>query len=157
MSQMTIENAKPIHSLVMKALMAQQGIGECSDDDVNKLKEIKLIDMLKANELMTGYKEQTPTGTRHTMHTTDEAIAELFCRLQSSEFFTLEDVQSLAEAYEQVVQDSDNGFAVVIDSSRYFTLVALNSDGTAGEDVHYEHSFSALYNWVAGKISEVEE
>lgn len=156
MNSMTLEQAKSIHGAVMKVLMAQRGIGEITDEHIERLKSTKLVEMLTSNEIMTGYKEDIGEGrTRTWMVTTEESIAELYCRLHSADFYTLEDVKSLAEAYEQVVEDSENGFGVLIDSGSYFTLVALNSDGTAGEDITYEHSFSALYKWVGQKVSEV--
>jgi hypothetical protein len=153
---MNIEQAKAIHKPLMSLLFVREGIGECSDEEVEIVRATSLIDLLTANQMMTGYTEPYEGGARHFMHTTDEAIALLYCRLQNRGLFTVEDITSVAEAYAAAGNESHNGFGVLIDADEYCTLVELNHDGTGGEEVHYETSFSALYEWAVQKLQDSE-
>ncbi len=151
---MTIDQAKPLSGALMRVMFAREGLGDVSDDQFEKVKSASLIDLLTANAMMVGYKESLEDGgTRHFMHATDAAIAELYCRLHQSSFQTVEDVMSVAEAYEQVKEDSYNGFAVLIDSNGHSTLIELNHDGSGGEEIQSEGTFSELYSWVGKKVN----
>jgi hypothetical protein len=151
---MTIEQAKSLSGALMRVMFARQGLGDVSNDLFEKVQSASLIDLLTANAMMVGYKESLEAGgTRCFVHTTDFAIAELYCRLQQPDFKTVDDVIDLADGYEQFKEGSRNGFAVLIDSYGHSTLIELNHDGNGGEEIQSEGTFLELYSWVKKQVN----
>lgn len=152
---MTIEQAKSLSGALMRVMFARQGLGDVSDELFEKVKSASLIELLTSNAMMIGYKESLEDGgTRCFVHTTDFAIAELYCRLQQPDFKTVDDVIEVADGYEQIKEGSHNGFAVLIDSYGNSTLIELNHEGNGGEEVQSEGTFEELYSWVRKQVNE---
>lgn len=144
---MTMDEAKALSSATITLMFQREGIGRCSDEKYEAVKAASLTDLLAANAMMQGYREQKPDKSWTHYVTTDElAIAELFCRLHKSDFKTIQDAVDLADAYGGD-RESVNGFAVLIDEYGNSTLIELNHSGTGGDEVHSEGSFSDLYQW----------
>tara|TARA_Y100000296_G_C5173350_1_gene258584 strand:+ start:1470 stop:1946 length:477 start_codon:yes stop_codon:yes gene_type:complete len=157
---MNIENAKKINSMSVGILMAREGIGEFSDSDIAKLKDTSLADMLEANRLMIGYKEQLPEGgTRNYLHTTDRALAELYCRLHNDEFHLSSDLVEACDAIDGL-RHSVNGHGILIDGCNNYSFIELNTAGDGSlETIAQACSINELLGEVmklARKLEEVE-
>ena len=156
---MNIETAKKINSMSVGILMAREGIGEFSDSDIAKLKETSLAEMLEANRLMTGYKEQLPEGgVRHTLHTTDRALAELYCRLHNDEFHLVSDLVDACSAIDDVRRDSINGHGILVDGYGNYSFIELNSAGDGALDtLEQAGSINGLLGMILNMANELEE
>jgi|GEM_PF-3111230 len=157
---MNIETAKTINSMSIGILMARQGIGEFFDSDIARLKETSLADMLEANRLMTGHKEQLPGGgTRNFVHTTDKALAELYCRLHNDEFQLASDLVEACTALDEL-RDTVNGHGILVDGYGNYSLIELDSAGDGSlETIAQACSINELLGEVkkfARKLEEVE-
>ena len=137
---MDIEIAKSLHNKVMGVLLAREGIGEFNDADIASLKQTPLIDMLRANAVMTGYKEDLPGGgTRNYIVTTDEAIAELYCRLHDHSFQTTVDLEDACSALNDY-RKAPNGHGILVDGYGNWSFVELNHDGDGAAETLLESS-----------------
>ncbi|MFU1599183.1 hypothetical protein ACM257_17530 [Alteromonas macleodii] len=157
---MNIETAKTISSMSIGILMARQGVGEFSDSDIAQLKKTSLADMLEANRLMTDYKEQLPGGgTRNFFHTTDNALAELYCRLHNDEFHLSSDLVEACDAIDGL-RHSVNGHGILIDGGNNYSFIELNTAGDGSlETIAQACSINELLGEVmklARKLEEVE-
>lgn len=156
---MNIETAKKINAMSVGILMAREGVGEFSDSDIAKLKETSLADMLEANRLMTDYKEQLPGGgTRNFVHTTDRALAELYCRLHNDEFHLVSDLVDACSAIDDVRRDSINGHGILVDGYGNYSFIELNSAGDGALDtLEQAGSINRLLGMIQNMAAELEE
>lgn len=146
---MDIEIAKSLHNKVMGVLLAREGIGEFNDEDIASLKQTSLIDMLTANAVMTDYKEVLPEGgTRNYIVTTEEAIAQLYCRLHDHNFQTTSDLEDACTALNDY-REAHNGHGILVDGYGNCSFVELNHDGDgAAETLLESNSASGLLSQV---------
>lgn len=157
---MKIEKAKEIHSVVMKIVMALQGIGEVTNDDVCQFKSFSLIEIIQANEAMSGYREDQEDGKGQKVYvtTTEQCLAETFIRVHNQDFLAADEFQEICAAMDDYNPDTVNGHCVLIDSVGYYTLGELSS---CGEDVNktvtVTDSPRALYQYVNELLREAQE
>lgn len=156
---MNIETAKKINSMSVGILMAREGVGEFSDSDIAKLKETSLADIIEANRLMTDYKELLPKGgTRSYLHTTDRALAELYCRLHNDEFHLVSDLVEACSAINNLCRDSLNGHGILVDGYDNYSFIELNSAGDGSlETIVQANSINELLGKVINIAAELEE
>jgi len=155
---MDIEQAKPIHSKIMKVLMHTQGIGEITTADVIAVKETSLSDMILANSLMDGYQEGSKkSGFKNFVSTTDIALAELYLRIHDEGFMSANEFQEICSAMDDAFEDTENGHGVLIDGSGYYSLIELTRSGDCAEKTLCTvHSAKDLYDYAKSRINEGE-
>lgn len=155
---MEIEQAKTIHSRVMKVIMYTRGIGEITSDDVSLVQEISLSDMALANSLMADHQEGTEaTGFTRTMSTTDAVLADLYIRVNDEDFIIAEELEEACKAMNETFSDTPNGHAVLIDGVGNYSLVKLTDSGDCAEDtLSIFGSPRALYEYVKNKTNKSE-
>lgn len=148
--QLTIEQARAIHSDVMGVLFAREGMRAFDDQEIERLKAQPLAALLQANELVTNAQKDFVTGVARSFVTNDETIALLYLRLRQPEFLTLSDLQDAIEAADDAMP-SHNGYGILLDSS-YMTLVELDSAGDGGETVFYTDRWSKFREQLEARI-----
>jgi len=155
---MDIEQAKPIHSKIMKVLMHTQGIGEITAADVKAVKETSLSNMVLANSLMDGYQEGSKKGGfKNYVSTTDKALAELYIRIHDEDFMVANEFKEICTAMDDAFEDTENGHGVLIDGSGHYSLIELTRSGDCAEKtLCVVHSARDLYDYAKSRINEAE-
>lgn len=155
-----IAEAKKIHSVVISVAMSLQGIGEATPEQVKAFKGFTLIEILNANKVMEGYREEQENGKGHTVYitATERSLADAYIRVNNPEFLAANEFEDICTAMNNYNEDTENGHCVLIDSDGYYSLGELSS---SGEDINktliVEHSPIALYKFVCDLLDADSE
>ena len=153
--QLTIEQARAIHSDVMGVLFAREGLRNFDDQEIERLKAQPLAALLQANELVINAQKDFVPGVSRSFVTNDETIALLYLRLRQPDFLTLSDLQDAIEAADDAMQ-SHHGHGILLDRW-YMTLIELDSDGAGGETVFYTDGWSKFREQLEARIESAND
>lgn len=142
--------AERITNLTVKAYMSRLGLFQFTDEDAKLLGEHDLDEWIVANRLCKEMMGHEYSG----MVVETRGLAELYLRVTSRDFKTIDDIESLISAAVDLYGESPNGYGVVIDDRRQATLVKLNYSGLGGDEMATAGTYQELHEMVNNKAAE---
>ncbi|MBM34058.1 MAG: hypothetical protein CML22_07140 [Rheinheimera sp.] len=126
---MEIAFAKLLNSAVINCILSIQGVSSPSEDHLKLVKSASLSEMLHASEMVEMYNESADDGGPIFVTTTESAIADLFLRLRSENYFHPDELVEACQAFDDMNPDTLNGHGMMIDGYGNHSLIELNHGG----------------------------
>lgn len=136
-----------ITRLTVKMHMVKTGLVGCNVNELKRLVQFELDEWITANRFCREHR------LGMTIETSE--LAELYLRIKSEHFYTIDDAVNLARSSSNFVLDTSIGHAVLLDCNGRASLVHLNPEGAVVNHPLTAPSFSKLVTDFEGSANQL--
>ena len=131
---MTLNEARHIHGLLIKAVMFTSGTSSIDGAELDIITGKTLFELVTAQNMAVADAKE---NNKELSTVEETAIADFFIRQKDPNYLSADDLTNLCQGADYYFPDTPNGHALLIDGGGHYTMVELTP---CGADVHREFS-----------------